>query len=226
MKKAFCAGFVLIAVMSLFGCRVDMELWIDNKGGGTGNVTVLGAPMLGANEFRSQLEKKGITVVSLDQKALGNMVAKIRWDDFNRGIGRRQAIDNGLFLLDFGKVEMGSLTVHVDGKIVQEKTTGKLRDATTVVFQHGRANMVYLPNKPAPFPAVAVIAVVFIVIVGGIVLLKSRRESQAQLPATSPVPHQVAETSAQPSDLKFCTQCGAERPEEHQFCTKCGNKFN
>jgi ribosomal protein L40E len=111
------------------------------------------------------------------------------------------------------------------GKIVQEKTTGKLRDATTVVFQHDRANLVYLPNKPAPFSIIAAIAVVFIVIVGGIVLVKSRGEIHAQLPPTSPVPHQMAEPPAQPSDLKFCTQCGAERPGEHQFCTKCGNKF-
>lgn len=226
MKKAVCAGIVLVAVLSLFGCKVDTELWIDNKGGGTGNVTVLGAPMMGADEFRSRLEKSGLTVVSLDQKAPGNMDAKIRWDDFNKGMGKRQIIDNGLVLLDFGKVQMGTLTTHVDGKIVPEKTTGIMRDATTVVFQNGRASLVYLPNKQASFPIYAVIAGVFIVVVGGIIFLKNRGEKRAQLPATSTVTQQVAEPSPQPSVVKFCTKCGAERIEEQQFCTKCGNKFS
>lgn len=226
MKKNLWAGFVLIALLSLSGCKVDTELWIDNKGGGNGNVTVIGAPMVSADELKSRLEKSGVTVVSIDQQALGNMIAKIRWTDFNEGIGKRQALDNGYVLLDFGKVEMGTITAHVDGKIVSEKTTGKMRDATTVIFQGGRARLVYLPNKAASFPIYALVAGGFIVIIGIIVFMKVRGEGEArqQVDSKTTLPA-VEESPSKSPDAKFCTNCGAERSEEHPFCTKCGNKF-
>lgn len=123
-------------------------------------------------QLEAELGKHGLNVVSVFDKGSGDLEAKIRWSDF-KSFGTRKVNSDGSIFLDFGAIELGSITVHVDGNIIKEKTTGYVKDSDTVIFASGKATLVYKPISRFPTIAVALIVVVC-VLVGIFVLLKKR----------------------------------------------------
>ena len=223
MKNIF-KNLPVILICLLSGCVVNMELWVDNSGGGHGTVSIIGGGfMVTQEQVSAEFKKRGVEVTSINQNEQGNMNVNIKWSDI-KSIGKRQPLDNGYVLLDFGKSEAGSITVHVDGKILKEKTTGKLLDPSTVQFGYGPTRLVYLPNPPPGFPIYGVVAlgILGLLAVAVIFIVRKGKGKQAleaeQTSATS------SDVSVPTSGPTMCSDCGTEIKPDHQFCTKCGKK--
>lgn len=214
----------VVLMFLLSGCVVNMELWVDNSGGGHGTVSIIGGGLLVTpDQVRAEFKKRGVEVSSINQDEQGNMNVNIKWSDIKR-MGKRQPLDNGYVLLDFGKSEAGSITVHVDGKILKEKTTGKLLNPSTVQFGLGPTRLVYLPNPPPGFPIYGVLAlgILGILAVAVIFIVRKGKSKQAlEVEQTSPTSSDVLAQTPGPA---ICSDCGTEIRPDHQFCTKCGKK--
>lgn len=223
-KLIFLIAIFLVPFV-LTGCRVDLEVWVDNFGGGKGIMAVTGAPISEA-ELRQKLIQKGIDVVSVSPKDLG-LEANIKWTDFNKSFGSRIENQDGSIVLDFGHVELGTITVHVDGKIDQGQTRGNFKDLNTVIFNTGSmAKLVYMPNKRLNVPLAAIVIIIILTAVGIIVFLKRRSSESLKQSIT-----QTEQTSSKDivskekaSDKKFCRNCGTQFEPADDFCTNCGKQ--
>jgi uncharacterized OB-fold protein len=214
----------------LYGCRADMELWVNNSGGGTGKIMVYGMIMSSADEIRSSLEGKGVPVVSVNEKGPGTFEIRIQWSD-PRKIGKREELQNGLILLDLGKdaADLGSCTLHVEGNIVREQTTGTLKDPATAYFPQGsqQVRLVYKPRKPLEFPityAVIAIGILGIVVLAVVLKVQSNKKKQ-QVDIQKVVPESAGENEIL-KGVAYCSNCGTKIIPEHKFCINCGNKID
>jgi ribosomal protein L40E len=216
-----------------------LDVWVDKSGGGNGTMVISGVPMLGESDLKKKLSQKGIELVSFNfNKILGVYEAKIKWSDFNKSFGTRKVNEDGTVSLDFGKVELGSITAHVDGTIVREKTKGTIKDDKTVTFTSGRARLVYIPSKIDILPLVLMGGGALFILIVVIVLIRrsNKKEEPAELAQTVDIKPdtQKAETEVsstintekQVSSAKICSNCGAGLAPAHSFCTKCGTKVN
>lgn len=165
MKRILLSAFFLSFILSAVGCRVDLEVWVNNNGSGNGTMLISGVPMFDKNDFKSRLAQKGIECLSLTDVGIGAYESKIKWTDFDRAFGRRIENGDGSVYLDFGKIELGSVTVHVDGQINRERTGGAIVDNSSVRFTSGAANLVYTPNKAPSFQPVIFIIIGIAVVV-------------------------------------------------------------
>lgn len=218
------AGFILL--IGLAGCKVDLDVWVDNSGGGKGSMVLTAVPISEA-ELRQKLMQKGIEVTSVQAKDFG-MAANIKWTDFNKAFGTRRVNQDGSIFLDFGNVELGSITAHVDGIIDQGQTKGNFPNPSTVVFTTGRAKLVYKPNV-----AMALLnSPVFLGILGALVIIgivvffrkkSTKPKGQAMPQAEKTYPQEVTSKDTMP-DKKFCRGCGTQLEAADVFCTNCGQQ--
>lgn len=219
-------GFILL--IGLAGCKVDLNVWVDNTGGGKGNIELTAVP-IGEAELRQKLIQKGIEVISVQTKDYV-MEANIKWTDFNKAFGTRRVNQDGSIFLDFGNVELGSITAHVDGKIDQSQTNGNFPDSSTVVFTTGRATLVYKPNVTmALLHSPIFLGILGMLAVSGIIIVvyfrnRSSKPVEQPIPQSEKVESQDVISNTTVSGRKFCRDCGSLLEATDIFCTNCGKK--
>lgn len=140
---------LLALILLSAGCRIEGEVWVKNSGAGHGVFHISGIPFVTKadieDEFRGSCDE--VVVTELDG---GGYKAEIEWSDFEKMFQARKVNEDETILLHFGKADEApiNLTVHVDGKIDESKTSGRLRDSETVFFGPGTdAYLVYKPNS-------------------------------------------------------------------------------
>jgi len=235
MKRLLMLTLCLVFILFLCGCKVDLEAWVDKSGGGHGTMILSGMPM-GESDLRGRLSQKSIDLISFIDKGVGVYEAKIKWSDFVKSFGPRKVNNDGSIFLDFGNVELGSITVHIDGKIIREKTQGNIKDDKTVVFTSGRATVVYTPTKAHDLLPIILIGMgIFAVVILAIFIIKranTQGEVKVEQTEEAKLQDEDMETDApytatanlQSSEAQFCANCGTELLLKNNFCTKCGTK--
>jgi len=198
----------------LSGCKFDMELWVKKSGAGHGDLSVSDVPMMTKSGLEADLEKYGIKVLSITEKESGNFKAKIKWSDFNRAFESRKVNKDGSIFLNFGEAELGSITVHVDGKIDKKRTRGYVKSSNTVVFSSGKATLVYKPRLSFPF------FILWIVIIGIVIVVVSSLLAKNKL--IKPKLRQIVSQEGESKTI-YCSQCGAKITGNVSFCSQCGH---
>ena len=152
----------------LTGCKVEGELWVERSGEGKGRFLVSEVPIT-KPELEVELVKKGFEVDKVEEKGPDTLEARVHWKSFaNPGpFDAIQERPDGSVRLVFGRApELGALTVHLDGKVLE--STGYVKDNNTVIFQGGRlAVLTYQPASRAivVFIALAIMLVAILALV-------------------------------------------------------------
>jgi hypothetical protein len=152
----------------LAGCKVEGELWVERSGEGKGRFLVSEVPIT-KPELEVELVKKGFEVDKVEEKGPDTLEARVHWKSFaNPGpFDAIQQRPDGSVRLAFGRApELGALTVHLDGKVLE--STGYVKDNNTVIFQGGRlAVLTYQPASRAivVFIALAIMLVAILALV-------------------------------------------------------------
>jgi hypothetical protein len=205
-------GFLLIMILFVVGCRVDSELWIDKTGAGHGELKITGWPGSKA-ELESEL-KKSFKDFSFSGSG-SEYTVKLKWNKLEE-IGRPAKMrtePDGTIMLDLGLAELGSITVHVDGTIDKEKTSGEIKSSDTVIFERGRAVVYYTPETSASKIVKYVLATIGIVVVGIVVFAVIRKRK----------PNAASASGSRKA--RFCSKCGSPIQGEDTFCGECGGKI-
>ena len=161
--------WTLLGVLVLLtGCKVEGELWVERSGEGKGRFLVSEVPIT-KPELEVELVKKGFEVDKVEEKGPDTLEARVHWKSFaNPGpFDAIQERPDGSVRLVFGRApELGALTVHLDGKVLE--STGYVKDNNTVIFQGGRlAVLTYQPASRAivVFIALAIMLVAILALV-------------------------------------------------------------
>jgi len=138
---------IIILMFLLAACEIHMDLWVNKDGSGHGAIKLINVPMANSQVQKQSLEEHGFRVISVDAEDASKVTYMVEWDDFNKSFESRTVNKDGTVMLDFGAMDgmvMGSLIVHVPGKIIT--TTGKVTKGNTVTFKSGRATVTYKPS--------------------------------------------------------------------------------
>lgn len=203
-------GFLFIIILFVVGCRVDSELWIDKTGAGKGELKITDWPGSKA-ELESEL-KKTFKDFSLSGRGSEYSV-KLKWNNLEE-IGRQVKMrtePDGTIMLDLGPADLGSITVHVDGTIDKERTSGEIKSSSTVIFERGRAVVYYKPGTSVSKIPKYIFGILGIAVAGIIVFAVIRKRKP-----------NAASSSRK---ARFCIKCGSPIQGEDVFCGECGSKI-
>jgi hypothetical protein len=153
---------LLGVLVFLTGCKVEGELWVERSGEGKGRFLASEVPIT-KPELEVELAKKGFEVDKVEEKGPDTLEAWVHWKSF-ASPGPFDAMEerpDGTIRLAFGRApELGALTVHLDGKVLE--STGYVKDKNTVIFEGGRRAV--LTYQPASRAAVVLIALAIMLV--------------------------------------------------------------
>jgi len=171
--------WTLLGVLVLLtGCKVEGELWVERSGEGKGRFLVSEVPIT-KPELEVELAKKGFEVDKVKEKGQDTLEAWVHWKSF-ASPGPFDAIEkrpDGSVRLVFGRApELGALTVHLDGKVLE--STGYVKDKSTVIFQGGKqAVLTYQPANRALVVLIA-LAIMLVAILALVRVRMAMRKSR------------------------------------------------
>ena len=163
---------LLGVLVFLTGCKVEGELWVERSGEGKGRFLASEVPIT-KPELEVELAKKGFEVDKVEEKGPDTLEAWVHWKSF-ASPGPFDAMEerpDGTIRLAFGRApELGALTVHLDGKVLE--STGYVKDKNTVIFQSGKQAV--LTYQPAANRALVVLIALAIMLVAILALVRVR----------------------------------------------------